>query len=94
MTSILHRLAGSRLASYLGALATVLGVLCISNRDDIVTLAPLWGPRACALVALIGAGVSLFGKSVIERRSETPVEQPKAEGLLDMGAIPERRRHT
>jgi hypothetical protein len=69
MSKFFARLAGSKLLSYSGLLLLVLGVVCGTNRQEIVELVPRWGPKICSLAVLLGGLISAFGQGIASRRS-------------------------
>jgi hypothetical protein len=50
-----------------------MATICTTMRAEVGEAFPTWGIRACAMMAIAGGMLGLFGKGVADRRSGTVV---------------------
>ena len=70
--NFLQRLAGSKLVTTAGLLFGAIATACLAMPMEIEALAPDWGRRICAGVALASFLASSFGKALADQRNGTP----------------------
>lgn len=94
MFDFIFRLAGSKVASWIGGALAVLSALCQLEHQSFVDLLGVHGLRFCALMAISGAFLAVTGRSVMDRRNQAdPRVDDRAMAAGPGGVVqPHRRR--